>query len=116
LWLGPLRTDLAATYARWLHDPQVRNGLLNLGVFGLEAEQDWVRETLKKCADLQPEVAAFTIYELADGRPIGTTSLFKIDWRGRVATFGILLGERRGAGLGTEATQLALDWGSTCSA
>jgi RimJ/RimL family protein N-acetyltransferase len=33
-----------------------------------------------------------------------------IDWRMRRATFGIALGERRGTGLGTEATRLTLDW------
>jgi RimJ/RimL family protein N-acetyltransferase len=33
-----------------------------------------------------------------------------IDYRHARCGFGILLGERRGQGLGTEATRLALDW------
>jgi diamine N-acetyltransferase len=33
-----------------------------------------------------------------------------IDWRMSRTTFGIALGERRGKGLGTEATRLTLDW------
>jgi diamine N-acetyltransferase len=56
------------------------------------------------------EQASFTIYALSDGAPVGTSSLMGIDWRLRRATFGILFGERRGQGLGTEATRLTLDW------
>jgi diamine N-acetyltransferase len=41
---------------------------------------------------------------------VGTTSLMRIDWRLSRAEFGIALGERRGTGLGTEATRLTLDW------
>jgi diamine N-acetyltransferase len=33
-----------------------------------------------------------------------------IDWRQSRATFGISIGERRGTGLGTDATRLTLDW------
>jgi diamine N-acetyltransferase len=109
--LGPLRTDLAETYRRWLHDLDVRAGLMNPGLFGREAEEDWVRETNAKCAAREPEIAAFTIYDLQDDEAVGTSSLFEIQWRLRRATFGILLGERRGKGLGTEATRLVLDWG-----
>ena len=36
-----------------------------------------------------------------------------IDHRHGTATFGIMLGERRGQGLGTEATRLMLDWAFT---
>jgi len=46
----------------------------------------------------------------ADGAPVGTTGLMTIDWRQSRATFGISIGERRGTGLGTDATRLTLDW------
>src|SRR5262245_3742181 len=109
--LGPLRTDLADTYRRWLHDLDVRAGLMNPSIVGLEAEEDWIRATNAKCAEREPEVAAFTLYDRRDHEPVGTSSLFEIQWRMRRATFGILLGTRRGSGLGTEATRLVLDWG-----
>jgi diamine N-acetyltransferase len=109
--VGPLRTDLADTYRRWVHDPEVRAGLMSPAVLALEAEEDWVRETVAKCAGRQPEIAAFTIYDREDDEPVGTSSLFEIEWRLRRATFGILIGIRRGTGLGTEATRLVLDWG-----
>ena len=57
----------------------------------------------------------FTIYECATWRPIGLTHLSEIDWRGRTAAFGIVLGEAdaRGRGYGTEATRLLLDYAFT---
>jgi diamine N-acetyltransferase len=108
--LGPLRKDLADTYRRWIHDLDVRQGLLTAGIYSLEAEEDWVEETNAKCAAVHPEMANFTIYDLSDGAPAGTCGLMDINWRFSRAMFGILIGERRGKGLGTEATRLALDW------
>ena len=55
-------------------------------------------------------MASFTVYDLSDGAPVGTAGLITIDWRLSRATFGIAIGERRGTGLGTEATRLTLDW------
>jgi RimJ/RimL family protein N-acetyltransferase len=48
-------------------------------------------------------------------RPIGTVSLFHIDYRNRCADFGILIGapDARGKGYGTEATRLMLDYAFT---
>jgi diamine N-acetyltransferase len=108
--LGPLRKDLADRYRRWVHDLDVRSGILTVGIYSLEAEEDWVQETNAKCGGAAPEIAAFTVYDLSDGAPIGTTSLMRIDWRLGRSEFGIALGERRGTGLGTEATRLTLDW------
>jgi RimJ/RimL family protein N-acetyltransferase len=108
--LGPLRVDLADRYRRWLHDLDVRRGILNPGIIGLEAEEQWVRETNEKCAGRAPEQASFTIYDRSDGEPVGTCGLMEVDYRQSRATFGIGLGLRRGQGLGTEATRLTLDW------
>ena len=108
--LGPLRTDLADTYRRWIHDLDVREGLVTVSILAIEAEEKWVGETIEKSAHPQPEVAAFTVYDTADDAPIGTASLFGIQWRLLRAMFGISLGARRGGGRGTEATRLVLDW------
>ena len=108
--LGPLRVDLADAYRRWVHDLDVRRGILSPGLYALEAEEEWVRETNARCAGQAPEQANFTINDLSDGAAVGTTGLIEIDWRLRRATFGIALGERRNQGLGTEATRLVLDW------
>jgi diamine N-acetyltransferase len=108
--LGPLRKELADSYRRWVHDLEVRSGILTVAIYGIEAEEAWVEETLTKCAGAQPEMAAFTVYDLSDGAAVGTTSLMAIAWRLSRSIFGIALGERRGTGLGTEATRLTLDW------
>jgi diamine N-acetyltransferase len=104
--LGPLRKDLADRYRRWVHDLEVRSGILTVGVYALEAEEAWVEEAIAKCAGARPEMANFTVYDLSDGAPVGTAGLMSIDWRLSRATFGIAIGER----LGTETTRLTLDW------
>src|SRR6185295_9774329 len=92
--LGPLRKDLADSYRRWVHDLDVRTGILTVGIYSLEAEEAWVEETNAKCGGPAPETAAFTVYDLSDGAPVGTTGLMRIDWRLSRAEFGIALGER----------------------
>ena len=68
-------------------------------------------EAIAESAGRQPKQAGFTIYDRADGSPVGTSGLHGIDWRYSRATFGIAIGAGRGRGLGTEATRLTLDWG-----
>ena len=52
--LGPLRKDLADSYRRWVHDLDVRNGILTVGIYALEAEEAWVDEAIAKCAGAAP--------------------------------------------------------------
>jgi len=108
--LGPLRRDLAETYVAWINRVEVKSGLTNLGVYDRESEEAWIAETAKANAGLEPSAANFTVYDRRDGAPVGTAGLMDISHRHRRATFGILLGERRGQGIGTEATRLTLDW------
>ncbi len=108
--LGPLRRDLAATYARWENQLEVRRGLDFLGVATPQSQEKWVDDNIKEGAEREPKGVEFTIYDRSDGAPVGTAGLFQIAHaRGR-ATFGIAIGERRGQGLGTEATRLVLDF------
>jgi RimJ/RimL family protein N-acetyltransferase len=109
--LGPLRRDLAETYVAWINRVEVKSGLMSLGIFDRESEEAWVAETATANAQLEPAAANFTIYDRSDGEPVGTSALMDISHRHRRAKFGILLGARRGQGIGTEATRLTLDWG-----
>jgi RimJ/RimL family protein N-acetyltransferase len=108
--LGPLRRDLADTYARWMNQLDVRRGLDYLGISTAESQEKWVEENLEKSAKGTPEVVEFTIYDRSDSAPVGTAGLLHIDHGHKHCAFGIALGERRGQGLGTEATRLALDF------
>jgi RimJ/RimL family protein N-acetyltransferase len=52
----------------------------------------------------------FTVYDRSDSAPVGTAGLLGISHSHGHAEFAIALGERRGQGLGTEATRLVLDY------
>ena len=108
--LGPLRRELIPLYARWQGDFFVQRTYRTPGPV-----------TLDEAAARYERRAAgdgnfwFTIYERASWRPIGTTEISEIDWRGRTASYGILIGEAegRGKGYGTETTRLMLDYAFT---
>jgi len=108
--LGPLRRDLAAHYARWMNDPAVRAGLNQMGVATAQSQEKWVEENLEQGAKSEPEGVEFTVYDRTDSTPIGTAGLLGILHAHGNAEFAIYLGERRGQGLGTEATRLVLDF------
>ena len=108
--LGPLRRDLAADYARWANQLDVRRGLDFMGVATAETHEQWVEKNLERSAKQVPEVVEFTVYDRRDSAPVGTVGLFGIVHAHGRAELGIAIGERRGQGLGTEATRLALDF------
>ena len=109
--LGPLRRDLAADYARWMNQLEVRRGLDQMGVATPESQEKWVEENLDKGARREPEVVEFTVYDRSDSAPVGTAGLLEISHANGTAELAIFVGERRGQGLGTEATRLVLDFG-----
>ncbi len=108
--LGPLRSDLVGLYARWWNDPEVRRGLASIDIWTHEATERWVAEAGAASARAHPEAAHFTIYAQPDTVPVGTVALMKIDHHNRRADLGILIGERRGEGIGTAAARLTLEW------
>jgi diamine N-acetyltransferase len=108
---GPLRADLAGTYARWLNDLDVRYGVQYLGIATSLSELEWIEETARTAAGREPKEVAFTVYDVADRAAVGMTSLSSMSHLHGTATLGVVLGERRGQGLGTAATRLLLDWG-----
>ena len=108
--LGPLRGDLAADYARWMNELEVRRGLDQMGIATPQSQEKWVEENLERGAKGQPEVVEFTVYDRTDSAPVGTAGLLGIVHAHGNAEFAIYLGERRGQGLGTEATRLVLDY------
>ena len=108
--LGPLRRDLAPSYARWTNQLDVRRGLDVLGVATPQSEEKWVDDNIKAGAEREPKGVEFTIYDRSDSAAIGTAGLFGIEHSHGTAKFGIAIGERRGQGFGTEATRLVLDF------
>ena len=111
--LGPLRRELAPLYARWVNQLDARFNLLRLGVATPESEAAWVEETTRAGAEQEPTAVGFTLYDRRDLKPIGSAMLFRVSHAHGSAMLGLGLGERRGQGLGTEATRLILDWAFT---
>jgi diamine N-acetyltransferase len=108
--LGPLRRDLAPTYARWLNQLDVRRGLDYLGIATPQSQEKWVDDNVERGAKGEPKGVEFTVYDRADSAPVGTVGLFSIGYVNGTAKLGIAIGDRRGQGLGTEATRLVLDF------
>jgi diamine N-acetyltransferase len=108
--LGPLRRDLVPQYTRWVNDMEVRRGLMQIGLYTEDAELEWYEKMSAASAEVNPTRIVFTVYDRRDEAPVGTTSLFDIGYRLGRGRFGIALGERRGEGLGTEATRLTARW------
>ena len=76
--LGPLRRDLAAVYARWMNQLEVRRGLDQMGVATAESQEKWVEENLEKGAKREPDAVEFTVYDRTDSTPVGTAGLLEI--------------------------------------
>jgi diamine N-acetyltransferase len=108
--LGPLRRDLAPSYARWMNQLEVRRGLVHMGIAAPETQEKWVDENIEKSAKREPQTVEFTVYDCTDSTAVGTAGLLQIAHAHGTAEFGIAIGERRGRGLGTEATRLVLDY------
>jgi RimJ/RimL family protein N-acetyltransferase len=73
-----------------------------------EAREAWYDRLAKD----EPDTTDFLIYERVTIRPIGKTALDQIDHVARIASLGIIIGERDcwGKGYGTETAILMLDY------
>jgi RimJ/RimL family protein N-acetyltransferase len=108
--LGPLRRDLIPHYQRWRNDFYVQRTFGNLPK---PVTQEETSNWFDKSAG--PDSHWFTIYEKTTMRPIGTTDIYEVNFRWRVAQFGMQIGEAdaRGRGYGTEVVRLMLDYAFT---
>jgi diamine N-acetyltransferase len=109
--LGPLRRDLVPAYTEWMTQPEVRDGIAWAGIKTEDSETKWFEEATKAGAEPSPNVAEFTIYDVKDDTPVGTIGLFDINLVHGSGTLGIVIGERRGQGIGTDAVRMAVRWG-----
>lgn len=108
--LGPLKRDHLAMLARWINDPEVRRGLAYRGLANEDAELKWYEEMTESGRQPRPSAVGFAVHDAADGELVGVCGIEGIDHHFSRAELGIFLGRRRGIGIGTDATRLALDW------
>lgn len=111
--LGLLRRDHVPKLAIWFNDPEVRRSLAHRGVVNEDGQLQWYEEMTKAAAAPRPSAVPFAIHDTADAELVGVCSLEGIDHNFLRAEFGIFLGQRRGTGIGSEATRLVLDWAFT---
>jgi RimJ/RimL family protein N-acetyltransferase len=107
--LGPLVREHIPHFARWGNDFAVAR------TFGGTPRARTIEAVTARYDAGNGNDYEFTVYERATWRPVGRTYLFDVDWRGRTAGFGIVIGEAdcRGKGYGTEVTRLMLDYAFT---
>jgi RimJ/RimL family protein N-acetyltransferase len=111
--LGILRREHLPKFAIWFNDPEVRRGLAHRGIVNEDGELRWYEQMSEASAAPRPTNVVFSIHDAADGELVGVCGLENIDHNFLRADFGIFLGQRRGTGIGTDATRLVLDWAFT---
>jgi hypothetical protein len=68
--LGPLRRDLAAAYAGWMNQLDVRRGLDQMGIAAPQSQEKWVEANIERGAKREPEAVEFTVYDRGDAAPV----------------------------------------------
>ena len=111
--LGSLEREHLARLSRWFNDPDVRRGLAHRGIVNEDAETAWYERMTAAAGEPRPTEVPFAIHDAADGELVGVCGLENIDHNFSRADFGIFLGQRRGTGIGTDATGLVLEWAFT---
>jgi RimJ/RimL family protein N-acetyltransferase len=101
---APERTDLA-TFVRWFNDDEVTQFLLRSPPMGMAEEVEWYEGLLARTD------RHFCI-ETHDGKLIGNLGLIRVDWTGRAAEIGVMIGEKDfwSRGYGTDAIRAFLDY------
>ena len=108
--LGPLRRDLAADYARWRNQLEVRRGLGYQGVATPQSQENWVDDNLKRGAKGSHQGSSSRSMTTATPRrsvPPGCSRSITPTGAQGSASRSASAGARAS---GTEATRLALDY------
>ena len=103
------RSDIAS-FVHWLSDGETTSFLSMRAPMSVAMEEKWFDGMVERQGKDQFH---FVICLLEDGRPIGTLSLFAIDWTNGNAGIGISIGAKElwGQGLGTDAMNALVDFG-----
>lgn len=107
LYFRPLEREDAPQLAAFINDPAVRRTLLMHRPMSVGQEVAWL-EGLGK----DEHHIVLGIARQSDDVLIGTAGLHRLDYRSRLAEFGLALGVRSawGQGFGSEATRMTLDY------
>jgi RimJ/RimL family protein N-acetyltransferase len=109
--LRPIRAADAAVSLAWRQNPKTREQVMGFALPVTEAsEADWYQNA---SANKDGRMAIFAIDDARDQSFVGFARLANINWIWQSAMFGIVIGEtnKRGTGLGREATCMILSYG-----
>ena len=108
IYLSPRDTEDAEKYVEWINDFQVTDYTgKSASLTTIESENKYLQEHIN-------DEASFGIVRLKDDKLLGSVSLENINHINRSAILGIFIGEKEGRdrGIGTEAINLILEYGS----
>lgn len=108
IYLSPLCLEDAEYYVAWMNDPEITvNTHGATRVMNIEAEREWILNTLKN------QEYTFAIVAKENDTLIGNCSLMHVNAIDQTATVGIFIGmkEYRSHGYGTEALNIILSYG-----
>lgn len=110
VYLRPSERVDVPRFVRWLNDAETTSYLSMRAPMSEAMEEKWFEAMVERQGKDQFH---FVMCMLADDRPIGTVSLFAIDYVNGNAGIGISIGEKTlwGKGYGTDAMNALLDFG-----
>ena len=100
------RQDASLEYCNWLND-QIVNKYLETRKASISDLKQYIKEKNKN-----PNCLFLGIFYKKNKKHIGNIKLEPIDFKNKEAVFGILIGNKKywGKGIGTEATELIVDY------
>lgn len=109
--LGPIKREYIEHYLKWFNDPEIIQYLLMYLPMTRVMEEEWFENLKNQNNDIY---FAILIPKDTDAeKHIGNCGIHKINWKNRVGSAGIVIGEKeyQGKGYGTEAMELLLKYG-----
>jgi diamine N-acetyltransferase len=108
VYLRPVEVTDMDLLVRWNSNPEARYSFF-IGLPTNARRQSEYLENMYK----EKDHLLFIIVALESNEPVGITGFWRIDWVGRAATYGLIIGDSKnwGKGYGSETTRWMVDYG-----
>ena len=108
--LGPVKREYIDYYLKWMNDPELTQYILMYRPLTREMEEDWFNN-LKNRENFF--IFAILMFDQDENEKLLGNCSIDVDWKNRVGTAGIMIGEKeyQSKGYGTEAMKLLIDYG-----
>lgn len=99
--LRPFEQEDIETYRRWINDPEIMTLIDRFRPVSRYEHERWYRQLVRR-----NDAVVFAIETVPGRRYVGNVWLWNIEWHHGRAEVRIVMGKRRGRGLGTEALRM----------